>query len=309
MQLSVKSAQMHIVRHLRYLAIAVVPITAILGNYTKVLAETTPTQEVTIKFNAKVGKQAFECGQTYTLGKPATQMTLSDFRFYVSDVALIDSNGKAVPLALTQDGKWQYQNVALLDFENKSGACANGTVETRNQVVGTVPKGNYQGLQFTLGVPFNLNHADSITAPSPLNLTSLWWNWLFGYKFARIDLVSPNNPSPGAKHDAQSQKSEGFPIHLGSTGCQAVEGSQKPANCTNLNTSKVVFVKFDPQKNTVIADLAALIGNTNVTVNQPKTPAGCMSSPEDGDCNEIMPNLGLPFAGLPASRQKFLTVE
>jgi len=66
--------------------------------------------------------------------------------------------GKSIPVNLTQDGKWQYQNVALLDFENKSGGCANGTVETRNQIVGTIPKGNYQGLQFTLGVPFNLNH-------------------------------------------------------------------------------------------------------------------------------------------------------
>ncbi|WP_228019524.1 MULTISPECIES: MbnP family protein [Sphaerospermopsis] len=106
----------------------------LVGNFwgvNKTIAQTTNTQEVTINFQARVGQQPFECGKTYTLGKPATKVTAADFRFYVSDVALIDNKGKAVPVNLTQDGKWQYQNVALLDFENKSGGCANGTIETQ----------------------------------------------------------------------------------------------------------------------------------------------------------------------------------
>lgn len=286
-----------------------IPCTAILGNYAISLASTTETQEVKIRFNSKVAQQPFECGKTYTLGKPAQKFTLSDFRFYVSDVALIDINGKAVPLTLTQDGKWQYQNIALLDFENKSGACVNGTVETRNQVIGKVPKGNYQGVQFTLGIPFHLNHEDSVTAPSPLNLTALWWNWLGGYKFARIDLEKHNHTSPGAKHSEQNHQAQGFPIHLGSTGCQATTGSQKPSSCKNPNTAKVVLTKFDPNKNIVVADLAALLANTNLTINQPNTPPGCMSSPDDSDCPGIMTNFGLPFGNQPASEQKFFRVE
>lgn len=281
------------------------------GNFwgvTKTFAQTSKNQEVKINFQGKVGKQPFECGQTYILGKPATKVTPVDFRFYVSDIALIDNNGKAVPVNLVQDEKWQYQNVALLDFENKSGGCANGTIETRNQVVGTIPKGNYQGLQFTLGVPVNLNHADSVTAPSPLNLTSLWWNWLFGYKFARLDWENQSHNSQ-VKHGEKSDKAQGFPIHLGSTGCQANEGSQKLSTCSNLNTSKIIFTKFDINKNVVIADMKTLIGNTNLTVNQKNTPPGCMSSPDDSDCNVIMPNFGLPFNGKPAAKQKFFRVE
>lgn len=281
------------------------------GNFcgvTKTVAQTSNNQEVKINFQGRVGKQPFECGKTYILGKPATKVTPDDFRFYVSDIALIDNNGKTIPVNLTQDGKWQYQNVALLDFENKSGSCTNGTVETRKQVVGTIPKGNYQGLQFTLGVPLNLNHADSVTAPSPLNLTSLWWNWLFGYKFARLDWKTQLHNSQ-LKHSGQSEKAQGFPIHLGSTGCQAIEGSQKPSTCSSLNTSKVIFTKFDINKNVVIADIAALIGNTNLTVNQKNTPPGCMSSPDDSDCNVIMTNFGLPFNGKPAAKQKFFRVE
>ncbi|WP_242054236.1 MbnP family copper-binding protein [Nostoc parmelioides] len=300
MQLSAKLA---------VLTLVTIPCTAILGNYAIGLASTTETQEVTIRFNSKVGQQPFECGKTYTLGKPAKKFTLSDFRFYVSDIALIDAKGKVVPLTLTQDGKWQYQNVALIDFENKSGACVNGTVETRNQVIGTVPKGKYQGLQFTLGIPFNLNHEDSVIAPSPLNLTSLWWNWLSGYKFARIDLEKHRHTSPGAKHDEPNHQAQGFPIHLGSTGCQAQTGNQKPSSCKNPNTVKVVLTKFDPNKNIVVADLAALLSNTNLTINQPNTAPGCMSSPDDGDCVGIMTNFGLPFGDRPASTQKFFRVE
>jgi len=274
----------------------------------KTIALTTNNPEVTIHFQARVGKQPFKCGETYTLGKPTTKVTVADFRFYVSDIALTNSKGMAIPVNLIQDGKWQYQNVALLDFENKSGGCANGTVETRNQIVGTIPKSNYQGLQFTLGVPFSLNHGDSVIAPSPLNLTSLWWNWRSGYKFVRLDFENQSHHSQ-LKHSEQGKKAQGFPIHLGSTGCQAVEGNQKPPTCSNLNTSKVIFTKFNVNRNVVIADIAALIENTNLTINQNNTPPGCMSSPDDSDCNVIMNNFGLSFNGKPAVKQKFFRLE
>lgn len=110
------------------------------------IAQESQTEPVTIRFAAKVGDVPFSCGSNYRLGQPATNQTLSDFRFYVSDVALIDETGKTVPVTLEQDGKWQYQTVALLDFENKTGACTNGTVEMRDRIVGTVPKGNYTGV-------------------------------------------------------------------------------------------------------------------------------------------------------------------
>lgn len=165
------------------------------------------TQPVTIRFAAKVGDLPFSCGSNYRLGQPATNQTLSDFRFYISDVALIDETGKTVPVTLEQDGKWQHQTVALLDFENKTGACTNGTVEMRDRIVGTVPKGNYTGLKFSLGIPFDLNHEDATLASSPLNLTGLWWNWRLGYKFARIDLqiqtwFSQRTNTSNKKHQA-----------------------------------------------------------------------------------------------------------
>ncbi|GAP97880.1 MbnP family copper-binding protein [Leptolyngbya sp. NIES-2104] len=266
------------------------------------------TQPVAIQFRGVVGDRSFQCTSTYSLGTSATSVAPSDFRFYVSEVALIDAQGKAVPVTLTQDDRWQYQNVALIDFENKTGSCTNGTVETNDRIVGTVPQGSYKGIRFTLGVPFNLNHEDATIAPSPLNLTSLWWNWRGGYKFARIDFVPPMS---GMKHEGAhspgKQPRESFAIHLGSTGCNANNNRQKPESCTNPNTSTITLDNFNPQTNVIVADIRSLVSNTNMSKNQPETGIGCMSEPKDGDCAGIMTSFGLPWNNQPA-RQSFFRV-
>ncbi|GFE67438.1 hypothetical protein CFPU101_00480 [Chroococcus sp. FPU101] len=275
------------------------------------LVQASPTQPVTIQFRAQVGNQMFSCNSNYRLGQPATEQTLSDFRFYVSDVALIDSNGKTVPVTLEQDGKWQYQTVALLDFENKTGACTNGTVEMRDRIVGTVPQGKYTMLKFTLGIPLALNHEDSTLAPSPLNLTGLWWSWLFGYKFARIDLQNPTLAQSELKETKPNLEEEsiGFPIHLGSTGCLEDPTSEKPTSCSYSNRTTVVLTGFDPMKHLVVADLEKLVVTSDLNQNQPKTAPGCMSEPNDKDCMGIMKNLGLPFLNQPATPQTFFRIE
>jgi uncharacterized repeat protein (TIGR04052 family) len=269
------------------------------------------TQPVTVRFQAQVGSQPFSCDRSYTLGKPASKVAPLDFRLYVSDVALLDAKGNSVPVTLEPDQRWQHENVALLDFEDKSGGCANGTLETNDRIVGTVPAGKYTGLKFTVGVPFALNHADATLAPSPLNLTSLWWNWQFGYKFARIDLsqqhqMGTSKGSPGGHGHGGNT---GFAIHLGSTGCQVAEGSQRPSSCSYPNTSTIVLKDFDPSKSVVIADLAALVANTDLSTNQPKTSPGCMSESSDRDCTGIMSALGIPFQGISSPGQTFFRVE
>ena len=270
------------------------------------------SQGVTITFNAKVGDEPFACGESYPgLGTTDTTVTFNDFRFYVSDVALIDGEGNLVPVELEQDNKWQYQNVALLDFEDKTGACANGTVETRNIVVGTVPQGEYRGLKFTLGVPYELNHEDAAIAPSPLNLTSMWWNWQGGYKFLRVDLENQatamkNKQMKHGEMNHGNTSNQTFLIHIGSTGCQETVSSYE---CANPNRSDIVLENFDPENSIVVANLANLVSQTDLTNNQPDTPAGCMSSPEDNDCMAIVHNLGLSFNDKASEGQTFFAVE
>ena len=162
------------------------------------------TQEVALRFKPVVGDKPFTCGQSYEgIGSTNSKITPTDFRFYVHNVRLIDAAGKETAVALEQDGKWQVDNLALLDFENGSGPCANGPADTNEVVKGKAPAGKYVGVKFAVGVPFERNHADPAKAPSPLNLTQLFWVWNSGYKFARIEMQTTGLP-------------QGWMLHLGS---------------------------------------------------------------------------------------------
>lgn len=256
------------------------------------------TQEVTLRFKPMVGDKPFACGESYDgIGSTNSKITPTDFRLYVHNVRLIDAAGKETPVTLEQDGKWQIDNLALLDFENGSGPCANGTAETRDFVKGTAPAGAYTGVKFTVGVPFNRNHAEPAKAPSPLNLTQLFWVWNAGYKFARIEMNTTGMP-------------QGWFLHLGSTGCTPKDTVQTvPTSCAFPNRAEITLTKFDVNGDTVVADLKGLLTGANVDVNQEKTARGCMSAQNDQDCAALFANLGLTFAGRQSSGQRFFRAE
>jgi uncharacterized repeat protein (TIGR04052 family) len=236
-------------------------------------------QAIEINFEARVGSLPFRCQDKFaSVGMSGAEISFTDFRFYVHDVRLVTADSKEVPVELDQDGKWQAQNVALLDFEDKAAGCSNGTVETNTKIIGKVPAGTYTGLVFNVGVPFDLNHNDSAAAPSPLNLTALFWTWNSGYKFMRIDAV----PSAGGGP---------FLWHLGSTGC-VEDMSGKVTSCDRPNRPMVQFAAFDTTKNKVIIDYAALAANNDVAMNGGGAP-GCMSGMDDPDCASLFGQLGI----------------
>lgn len=266
----------------------------------------TADRPVTVRFQAQVGNELFACGQQYErIGVTKSKISGRDFRFYVSGVRLLDSSGKETPVELDQDGKWQLDDLALLDFEKGTGTCSNGTPEMNSRITGTVPEGSYKGLRFTMGVPFNKNHADPLTQPSPLNLTALFWVWNAGHKFARLDFSSTGNP-------------RGFLVHLGSTGCTPNDTKLTiPTSCKSPNRVEVTFPYFDMSHDAVIADLGALLQDTNVDVSQNKEEAegsgmrmgaGCMSGPSTADCVGLFVNFGLPLGDGPAGTQRFFRV-
>ncbi|HWP23832.1 MAG TPA: MbnP family copper-binding protein [Candidatus Binatia bacterium] len=280
-----------------------------------------PAPTVSLRFSATVNGAPFECGKSYSnIGTTRSTITPTDFRLYVSNVELLTESGRAVPVKLSQDGTWQYQNVALLDFEDGSGPCRNGTQAIRTHVSGTVPDGKYSGVRFVMGVPFELNHGDPTLAPSPLNITAMFWNWQGGYKFLKVDMTTSGLASPahihktGAGHGRHgshgADESSGFSVHLGSTVCAARSPTESPTGCKNPNRVTVTFEKFDPERNVIVADLGALLANTNVDHNTPDTSPGCMSFPKDPDCTAVMSALGLAYDGAPAAgRQKFFSVK
>lgn len=260
------------------------------------------SQTVVVRFAAQVNAQPFACGQTYAgIGTTRSTITPSDFRFYVSEVHLIDAGGRAVPVALTQDGAWQLDNIALLDFEDANGPCRNGTAAMNNSIRGTVPAGRYTGLRFTLGVPFARNHGDPTVAPSPLNLTAMFWNWQGGYKFIKFDTATSGQTATTAPPDARGGgNASGFSVHLGSTMCAAASRTQAPSACQNPNRVTVQFDRFDVAAQTVVADIAAVLAGANVDVNAPNTSPGCMSFLNDADCPPVMAALGLSYGGVAA---------
>jgi uncharacterized repeat protein (TIGR04052 family) len=250
----------------------------------------------TLSFRAKVGAQPFSCTATYAgIGTTASTIAPRDFKMYVSDIRLLTAGGAEVPMQLTQDGTWQLENLALVDFEDQTGSCTNGTAQVRTVVEGSAPAGVYSGVKFVLGVPFARNHADASTAPSPLNLSSMFWSWNGGYKFLRADFSSTGQPG-------------GFNIHLGSTGCNGATATTPPTSCTAPNRPEFTL-QLNPATEVIVADLASLVAATNVDINQATTSPGCMSAPTDADCNEIFPRLSLAIGGIPAATQNFFRVE
>ena len=256
------------------------------------------TQDVALRFKPMVGDKPFACGQSYeNIGTTNSKITPTDFRFYVHNVRLIDASGKETPVTLEQDGKWQFQNLALLDFENGTGPCSNGTADTNEVIKGKAPAGNYTGVKFTVGVPFEQNHQDPAKAPSPLNLTQLMWVWNAGYKFARIEMQTTGLPT-------------GWMLHLGSTGCSPSDTRQTiPTKCEYPNRAEITLSNFNVNGDLVVTDLKKLLDGANMDVNQPKTARGCMSAQNDADCGPLFTNLGLPFAGKESPGQKFFATE
>ena len=229
------------------------------------------TSSVAINFAARFDSTPFSCGGTYQVGTPVTPLTVTDLRFYVSAVSLVTADGVAAPVSLTP-GEFQSTTVALLDFENGCGT-DGGTVDMNTSIKGTVTGGPFTQLRFTLGVPAAEDFLDITTAAAPLDVTAMYWVWLYGYKFFKLDAaVAGSGTSAGAP----------FFLHLGSSGCPGSNATAGPTSpCEYPNQVTYQFAGFNPSTSTVVADVAKILATTDVTVNTAGTAPGCMSEPAD----------------------------
>ena len=258
-------------------------------------------QSVKIDFAAEIGGQPFKCISTYDgLGASETTVIARDFKAYLSNIVLVSVDGSSTALKL-DESIWQNESVALLDFEDGSDNCVNGTPQTNTSISGTAPEGDYVGVRFNVGVPFEKNHADPTAASSPLNLTSMFWNWQAGYKFIRIDFVP-------------TERTEDAPVgwffHLGSTMCKAESRTEAPAQaCMNPNVMNVSLDAFNSETDTIVIDPAALVSEVDLSMNTLDTSPGCMSFPNDPECTTVMVKLGLDYMDLPARNQQLFSVR
>lgn len=246
----------------------------------------TATQDVELSFAARFGDEVAACGESYEgVGTENSTVEITDLRFYVSAVHLVDADGVATAIDLDQESAWQHEGVALLDFTDGSGAC-EANPEQNDAVVGTIAEGDYSGVRFDLGIPFEQNHLDVDAADSPLNIPSMQWNWRNGYIFTSFELAVDSADLDGD-----------WIIHVGSTGCgdgTPIEPPEEP--CQNPNRATIELDDFDPTAGAIVFDLAALLADSDIEAEPAASGPGCQSFEEDGpECEPIFDNLGLSF--------------
>lgn len=242
--------------------------------------------DVELAFEANVAGSAVSCSTSYTnLGTSNASAQLADARLFVSGLQLRDQDGNWVAVEL-DESPFQHQDVALLDFEDGTAACADsGTSEINKVVTGTVADGTYDAVRYDIGVPFALNHNNNATATAPLNVPGMFWTWQGGYKFVRVDWAVTGGVIPR------------WNVHIGSTMCASNAPTEAPTEaCARGNLASVELTDFDPATDTLDIDLSALVASSDIALNSTDTPPGCMSSPgEPDDCTPVFAALGMNF--------------
>lgn len=226
-----------------------------------------PYLDLKIPFLATWGGEIIQCTDS--------GIALSDLRFYVSALELVDAGGNAHSLELHADIPWQQPDLALIDLENGQGACMNGTSDTFAYLVGSVPPGEYRGLRFTVGVPFDRNHSNPLKAPAPLDDPAMHWHWRSGYKFIRAGIKTPK---------------DGFWIHVGSAGCEGTVGNIR--GCRFPNRVTVELSEYVPNSDSISVDLKAFFEGIDIGDGE---SSDCSSGPAESVCVSPFAAIGIDF--------------
>jgi len=166
--------------------------------------------------------------------------TLHSLQFYVHAIELLDEHGRPHPFRFAVSAPWQNEQVALIDLAGDSTTAQH--IAVQGSIGGD--GGAYSGIRLTVGVPFELNHANPLAAAAPLDRGEMFWNWQSGHKFLRADLAV-------AGHE--------WAFHLGSTGCSSASALRPPAQpCAQPNEMQIEL-RGDPLRGVVSLRLDTLI--------------------------------------------------
>ncbi|MEX8500394.1 MbnP family copper-binding protein [Leptothrix ochracea] len=290
------------------------------------------TQAVTINFDMVNGASTtVHCGdpitvantKLYDLTNPAaapalmatttaqtTPGQLTDTRFYVANIVLIDAAGNSTPLYMTDNASQSAAGgLALIDFGHNTAAptapiaCTN-TYNTA--ITGLVAPGTYTGISMTIGVPARsadfktpMNHVNATvtTSPTPLQNADMAWSWQSGRKFIKIQF----RPTAALTTYAANTKLYGtsatadWNVHIGATGCSGDPTLGNETSCTNPNRLGLKFDGFNANSQKIVLDIAQLLQNAELDFTY-TAPPGCMSGSTDPDCAPIFKALGLDLA-------------
>lgn len=126
-------------------------------------------QNLTLHIHNTAGTSEISYNTEYT-NLAGRKLTFTDFRYYISNIVLIKSDGTELPI---------------------SGKVFLVSPLTKNYSLGKVPVGSYKGFRFIFGLDSLTNHADPGTYPADHPLAyqsnSIHWSWNSGYIFMKME--------------------------------------------------------------------------------------------------------------------------
>lgn len=278
------------------------------------------TQNISLQFSAQANGVDVNCGavnEISNMGSTQKTTEIQDLRFYISEVQLVNSKGQAVAVTLDKNVNQGY-GVALLDFEDATGACSAGTADTYTTITGKIPTDTYTGIKFTLGVPdtgtddtgktIALSHSETTALNAPLDVASMAWSWQGGRKFAKIEFKPKDGVvnQKGTDDTSDDAIVASWLVHVGATGCTDATTTAL-YSCTSPNLANFSLNGFNASTQKVVLDVGALLVNSDINLNQ-NSAAGCMSGTTDSECPAIFDAFGLDLATGKASATKIQTV-
>lgn len=204
--------------------------------------------------------------------------------FFLSNFEIREQQSNAWKKVSLEVNDWQTSNTALLWFSANCGARqateqgSNKTLTLNLPLQSEQTFSNIAQLRFSLAVPFEINHANPLTQPSPINLAEMFWSWRLGHKFLRIDmsaLEQANQPST-------------WNFHLGSTGCSSASSLRAPVKeCEQSNRNTYTVNVGENATDLLKLDLKVLLEGIN-TNNE----TSCMFKAEQNiACDKLLENL------------------
>lgn len=258
-----------------------------------------------LRFNAVSGTESVNCDQVlHQLGSSSANASLLDFSVFIHGLKFLRADGSSVEASL-DSSEWQARNVALLDFQDRSDSCSGSIKPTNKSIRGSLPnKEDFVAIEFTLGVPPELNHVDPSSVEAPLNASNMFWSWQSGYKSMRIDL----SPEGGIHRPGDPDfLGTNYFFHLGSTGCSGDPIRGEAVSCARVNQPVIRLNTFNIESNAIKIDVARLVNGLDIQSDVADSP-GCMSSEFDTECGAFFDNLGLNLSSGQSSPDLLQTV-
>ncbi|MDG1816898.1 MAG: metallo-mystery pair system four-Cys motif protein [Glaciecola sp.] len=213
----------------------------------------------TLNFFPVFGTQNIDCDKAVDI--KGDVWFFSQLQFFVSNVELQNKQGQWHKSTLTITPE-QTEQIALLGSTCQKSEPENWQLKFDE----FIELADYQAIRFSLGVPFEQNHLNPLTQPSPLNVSSMFWVWQTGHKFARIEMKS---------------ESDDWLFHLGSTGCRSASVMRAPNNTClypNLFTMEVAL----GSSNKIVFDLEILLEKLDLSME-----ASCQSEQDNKVCQKL----------------------